>query len=125
VAEGGKHSSANRKMLVIIGAVDAPGVSCDPGEVSEPTKISLTMVDDDGDILIDNGKTVVCKGGVDNDGLPIEFNVKRSVFFESPLNCKDSAVPAGNSTTGLITSTATGSPGTAPYVTDTKIKCFR
>jgi hypothetical protein len=116
-------------MVVLVTAVDAPGVTCDAGEVSEPTKISLKMVDDDGDVLIDNGKTIQCKGGLDNDGLPFMKNIKRNVFFQGPLNCKDSAVPPdtgpSSSTTGLITATGTGSAGTTPYVEDIKIKCFR
>jgi hypothetical protein len=129
VATGGKRSSITRKVVVIVQAVDAPGVSCDAGEFSEPTKISLKMVDDGGHILIDNGKTVQCKGGLDNDGSPEQINIRRSVPFQGPLNCENSEVPPdtgpSSNTVGIITSTAMGSPGTTPYVTDTKIKCFR
>jgi hypothetical protein len=44
------------------------------------------------------------------------------VRFEGPKNCKDSAVPA-NISTGIITSTGTGSAGTTVHVENTKIKC--
>jgi hypothetical protein len=75
------------------------------------------MVDDDGDVLVDTSKTVVCEGG------GATTNVKRAVFFQSPKNCENGAVPGGSST-GTITSTGTGSDGTSVYVESTKIKCF-
>jgi len=108
-------------MKLIIHAVDAPGATCDAGEFSEPTSANLTMVDDDGDGIVSGGKNVVCEGG----GKTI--NVKLDVFFQGPLNCENSAVPPSGkpgSSTGTITSTATGSAGTTPYVESTGIKCF-
>jgi hypothetical protein len=115
VALGGKGASETRKMVMIIQAVDAPGVTCDPGDFSEPTSINLTMVDDDGDVLINSSKTIMCGGTT--------VNLKRNVFFQGPLNCESSAVPSGSST-GTITSTGTGSAGTTPYVETNSIKCF-
>jgi hypothetical protein len=117
VRTGGKGADRTRNMVVIVHAVDAPGATCDAGEFSEPTSINLTMVDDDGDVLINSSKTVVCEGG------GATTNVKRAVFFQSPKNCENSVVP-GDSSTGLITSTGTGSAGTSVYVENTKIKCF-
>jgi hypothetical protein len=108
-------------MKLIIHAVDAPEATCDPGEFSEPTSVNLTMVDDDGDLVSSGGKTVVCEGGGKTT------NVKLDVLFQGPLNCENSDVPAsGNpsSSTGTITSMATGSAGTTPRVESTKIKCF-
>jgi hypothetical protein len=108
-------------MIMIVHAVDAPGRTCDPGESSVPTLISMTMVDDDGQYIAKNeGKITVCEGGGKT------ANVKLDLFFQGPRNCKDSVVPTGGNhpkSTGLATTTATGSPGTAPHVETTAIKC--
>jgi hypothetical protein len=113
-------SSATRKMIVIVQAVDAPGATCDPGEFSEPTSINLAMVDDDDQSIFYDGKIIACEGG------GATANVKFDVFFQGPKNCENSAVPTGGNhpkSTGLATSTATGSAGTAPYVETTSIRC--
>ncbi len=102
-------------MSIHLNTVDAPGATCDPGENSGPVRVSLKMVDDDGDVLIDSTKIVVCNGGGNKQN--------REVFFQGPLNCKDSAVPSGP---GVSTSviTATGSaPGTEDYVETHTINC--
>jgi hypothetical protein len=118
VGTGGKASSATRKMVVTVQAVDAPGATCDPGEFSDPTSVNLKMEDDRGNILIDSAKTVVCEQGVTK-------NLKRNVFFRSPLNCENGALPPPKPDFSLGTITATGSaPGTADYVEGIKIKCF-
>jgi hypothetical protein len=106
-------------MMLTVNAVDAPGATCDAGEFSDPTSVNHKMVDDDGDVLIDSSKTVVCEQGV-------TMNLKRNVFFRGPLNCENGAVPPPKPdfSLGTITSTGTGSAGTAVYVEDTKIKCF-
>jgi hypothetical protein len=122
VATEGKGSSATRKMVLIVHAVDAPGATCDPGEFSEPTYVNLHMVDDDGDGVFDDGKTIVCEGGGSTS------NVKMDVFFQGPKNCLDSVPPytegpAVGKSTGTITSTATGSAGTAPRIESTSVKC--
>jgi hypothetical protein len=118
----GKGSTLTRNMILIVRGVDAPGESCDPGDVSEPTEVKLTMVDDDGDIIVlERGKTVVCNGDA-------ATNVKIGVRFEGPVNCKDSAVPRdfrSKQSRGFITTTATGSAGTTDHVEDTKIRCRR
>jgi hypothetical protein len=120
VGSDGKGSTLNRNMILIVHGVDAPGASCDPGDLSDPTKVELTMVDDDFDLIVfKRGKTIVCNGETTT-------NVKIGVRFEGPLNCKDSAVPGGGSraqSVGLITSTGTGSAGTTVYVEATKIRC--
>jgi hypothetical protein len=110
----------NVKMAVILHAVDAPGATCDPGEFSNPTEIGLKMVDDSGNFLIGNSKTVVCKAE------DAESNIKRTVVVESPANCANGAVPPPKPSfsLGTITSTGMGSPGTTPYVEDTRIKCL-
>jgi hypothetical protein len=119
VVSGGRGSSATRKMVLIVHAVDAPGATCDPGEFSEPTPVNLMMVDDDGDGVFNDGKTIVCEGG------GVTTNVKWDVFFQGPLNCEDGAVPPPKPDFSLGTITSTGSaPGTANYVESTRIKCF-
>jgi len=117
VGTGGKGSNSIRKMIVTVQAVDAPGVTCDPGEFSAPTPINLKMEDDHGNILIDSAKTVVCKQGA--------TTLMRSVFFQGPLNCENGAVPPPNPDFSVGSITTTGSaPGTADYVESTSIKCF-
>ncbi len=119
------------KMVVLVHTVDAPGETCDPGEFSEPTKIKLTMVPDVGDIIVDNGKTVVCKHTDET------FNVKRTVVVKSPENCEGvvEPPPRPDFSLGIITSTGAAlvwdgdvgdwvSNGTTPRVESTKIKCF-
>jgi len=113
VGTGGKQSSRTRRMIMHLRTVDAPGASCDAGETSGPVAINLKMVDDDGDILIDSAKTVVCDGG--------PSRMVRTVFIQGPLNCKDSAVPDGISR-GFIT--ATGSAfGSPDYVELLEMNC--
>jgi hypothetical protein len=120
VASGGKGSTLSRNMVVIVHAVDAPGATCDPGEFSDPTSVNLKMVDDDGDVLVDSSKTIVCEGG------GVTTNLKRTVFFQGPDNCENGAVPPPKPdfSLGTITSTGTGSAGTSVYVENTKIKCM-
>jgi hypothetical protein len=120
VASGGKGSSATRKMTLIVHAVDAPGATCDPGEFSEPTSVNLMMVDDNGDAVFNDGKTIVCGGGGGTT------NVKLDVFFQGPLNCEGGTVPPPKPgfSLGTITSTGTGSAGSTDYVESTSIKCF-
>jgi hypothetical protein len=87
VVSGGKGSSATRKMVMAVHAVDAPGATCDIGEFSDPTPVNLVMVDDDGDGVFNGGKTIVCEGG------GVATDVKLDVFFQGPLNCENGAVP--------------------------------
>jgi hypothetical protein len=93
-------------------AVDALGATCDPGDVSEPTSVNLLI-----EGIFNDGKNIVCEGGAPS------VNVKMDVFFESPEDCKDGAVPPNGKTTAVVPTTGTGSPGTSPFVTDTQIKC--
>jgi len=55
----------------------------------------------------------------------VTTKLKRSVFFQGPLNCEDGAVPPSKPDFSLGTITPTESaPGTADYVESTRIKCF-
>jgi hypothetical protein len=118
VGTGGKNSSRTRRINVQVRTVDAPGETCDPGETSGNQRINLHMVDDDGDVLVDSAKDVVCSGRTQH--------VVRSVFFQGPLNCKDSEVPGRGppTSTGIITATGSAS-GTADYVNEMEINCTR
>jgi hypothetical protein len=109
-------------MVIIVQSVDAPGATCDPGDFSEPTSINLHMVDDDGDGVFNDSKTIVCEGG------GATTNVKMDVLFRGPKNCLDSVPPfdpgsAVGKSTGTVTSTATGSAGTPAVVESTLVKC--
>ncbi len=116
VASAGKGSNTTRKMSVHLATVDAPGATCDAGESSGPVRINLRMVDDDGDVLIDSAKIVVCNGGGQN-------KLDWEVFFQSPLNCKDSAVPTGpGPSKGVVTATGSAA-GTPDYVQSHTIIC--
>ena len=118
VGMGGKGADSTRKVVMSLVAVNAPGATCDPGEVSVPTRVNLKMEDDGGNVLIDSSKIVVCKHGETK-------NLKRDVLFQGPLNCEDGAVPPTKPGFSLGTITSTGSaPGTADYVESTRIKCF-
>ena len=113
VGTSGKRSSKTSRINVQITAVDAPGATCDVGESSGPQRINLKMVDDDGFVLIDSAKTVTCSEKTQH--------IVRNVLVQGPLNCKDSAVPDGNSV-GVITATGSAS-GTADFVKDIAIHC--
>jgi len=119
VADGGKGSSNTRKVSIYYHTDDAPGRRCNGNEASEPTLLNLKMVDNDGDILIDDGKTVVCRARDKQVGA---LTLTREVFFQGPKNCLDSAVPTGKGfTDGPVTATAS-----IPYqelVGEVNVKC--
>ena len=114
VGTGGKNSDRIMKMLIKTRTVDAPGQRCDVGEDSGPVQINLRMVDDDGDELVNSAKTIVCNHGPQGS--------TRDVLVQSPVNCAGSVVPDGYSS-GVITATGTGSPGTPDYVEELTINC--
>jgi hypothetical protein len=103
-------------MSIHLSTVDAPGATCDAGENSGPVRVNLKMVDDDGDVLIDSAKIVVCNGGANK--------LNREVFFQSPLNCKDSAVPTGPGLSTSVITTTGSAPGTGDYVETHTINCL-
>lgn len=117
VASGGKGSDTIRKVSIHIATVDAPGATCDAGEHSGPVPVNLRMVDDDGDVLVDSAKIVVCVAGQAQ-------KMDREIFFQSPLNCANSAVPARANSNGVITVTGS-TPGTSDFVGDHNGRCNR
>jgi hypothetical protein len=112
VSEGVAFGS--KRMVIKLDGVDAPGATCDVGEDSGPVEINVKIVDDDGDVLTDHSKTVVC------DAQKV-WLARQTLFFQGPLNCKDGAVPSPTST-GVLTATISV-PGQLDYVEDLSIGC--
>lgn len=113
VGTGGKQSTRDVRVIMQVRTENAPGRTCDKGETSGPVPVNLKMVDDDGDVIVDSAKAVVCNGGAQQS--------VRTVTVMGPINCKDSAVPDGESSSFI---TATGSaPGSADYVENLTINC--
>jgi hypothetical protein len=94
-----------------------PGAKCVGNKTSALGKVNLKMVDDDGDVLIDDGKTFVCRAR------DHEVTLSREVFFESPENCKDSAVPTGNRPIDGAVATTVSVPGGPDFETTVTVKC--
>ena len=115
---GGKGSDARRDVTLVYETVDADGRSCDAGELSDSTRFNLMMVDDDGDMLMNSGKTIQCKGPSRT-----RKNLKRSIWFQSPVNCAGSDEPEGRFSRGDITATMMGSPGTEEVVGTISLRC--
>ena len=91
VATGGKGSRTYRNLTVKLEAQDVTHGSCPRGATSNPVSVSLRIEDDDGDVIIDQSKSgFVCIG---QQPVFAKFWVR----YEGPKNCKDSAVPTGNS----------------------------
>jgi hypothetical protein len=67
--------------------------------------LNLTIVDDDGDGVTNLSKSASCESGTNTH---LKFWVK----YEGPENCKDSAVPAQQTSRGELFITATASGGT-------------
>jgi hypothetical protein len=76
------------------------------------------MVDDDGDVLIDSPKIVVCKAKDNRE----PTTITRDVFVQGPLNCPGSAVPDPPNATGDITATIS-IPDQPDYAETVRIKC--
>jgi hypothetical protein len=119
VGSGGRGSETTRTLVMNLTAVDSSGANCEPGESSPPTPIDLEMVDDDGDVLVDDSKLVTCSGG------GITTTVKWDVLFQGPLNCENGAVPPPKPGFSTGTIAITGAAPLRPYYYEsTRIKCF-
>jgi hypothetical protein len=119
VATGGKGAETIRKTKIILTAEDAPGKRCNGNKTSAPTAVNLRMVDDDGDVLIDSAKIVVCKAR--DQRTPT--TVSRDVLYQGPLNCASSDVPPKPHSNGDITATVSIA-GQPDYVEILGIKCL-
>ncbi len=75
------------------------------------------MVDDDGDIIINDGKTFVCRARDQ------EVGMKRTVFFKSPLHCEGSAAPLGNQPTNGAVATTVSVSGRPVFETILNLRC--
>lgn len=95
----------------------APG-SCTAEDSSEPITLSLLMVDDDGDVILDESKVgYQCFGTGANS---VKFQARYT-----ELNCEGSVAPQGSLTsTGVIDIEASTSGNHGPPLIDTRnIKC--
>lgn len=91
VATDGKASRVAVSVTVRLRAVDVTPGSCTHGLSSDPVLVAVYLVDDDGDVIIDRTKMgFVCTAGK-------KTHAKFTTYFEGPKNCKDSAVPVGQS----------------------------
>ena len=94
-----------------------PGAKCVGNKTSAPGTVNLKMVDDDGDVIIDDGKTFVCRARDQ------EVGMKRTVFFKSPLHCEGSAAPSGNQPTNGAVATTISVPGGPDFETTVNLRC--
>ncbi len=106
-------------MRLIFNTVDAPGATCDLGEKSAPTSVSLKMVDSSDQEFHTSAKNVVCENQGPDD-LP---TAKRLVFWKAPENCENGEVPTGRFSNGDITATVSIA-GQLDFVEVLNIKCF-
>jgi len=115
VETGGKGSTITRSLTVKLEAQEASPGSCPYGATSDPTKVTLFVQDDDGDVVFDNSKSgFVCKSGTTT-------NAKFGVRYTGPENCKDSAVPTKQTSTGTLSVHASTSDSS--YDDTLKIQC--
>jgi len=103
VGDGGKGSTLTRTVTVKLVAVEASPGSCPAGTVSA-SPVTLMMVDDDLDGIINSTKNVFCESGE-------KTHVKFWVEYEGPENCAGSVAPAQQVSRGKLTVTATASGG--------------
>jgi hypothetical protein len=101
---GGKGSELARSVSVILNARDVTPGSCPPGSSSDPVTVSLRLVDDDGDtILNESSKSgFVCTAGTST-------NAKFTAFYRVE-NCKGSVAPEKTSM-GAVDATASTAHG--------------
>ena len=105
VATGGKASKVPESITVRLAAGDTTPGSCTPGSNSDPVTVSLFLEDDDGDVILDRSKPgFVCSAGE-------KTYAKFTAFFEGPKNCKNSAVPATQTSQGNISAVMTTDDG--------------
>jgi hypothetical protein len=105
VASGWKTSTLARSVTVRLKAEDVTPGSCTTGESSDPVTLSLLLVDDDGDVIINRSKPgFVCSFGE-------TIHAKFTTRFEGPKNCEGSVAPAQQPTQGDLFATATTDDG--------------
>jgi hypothetical protein len=117
VSNGGKGSTIERTITVSLVAQEASPGSCPDGATSNPTTVNLTIVDDDGDLVFDRDKnSFVCTSGK-------KVHAKFGVRYTGPDNCKDSAVPTRQTSSGTLFVNATTADGS--HDDDLRIQCKR
>jgi hypothetical protein len=119
VADGGKGSTVEKSMTVSLEAREAtPGSGlCPDGATSKPTTVNLFIEDDDGDVIFNRSKnSFVCTAGQ-------KVHAKFGVRYSGPENCKDSAVPVKQVSSGKLFVNATTADGSLND--NLKIQCKR
>jgi hypothetical protein len=117
VETGGAGSTIDKSVSVQLEGIEASPGSCPVGAASGPTTVNLFIEDDDGDVVFDgSGEGFVCTMGVK---LQANFEVR----FQSPENCKDSAVPSGQSSDGNLFVNANTEHGSLDEIK--KIRCSK
>ena len=105
VGSGGKGSTLDRSLIVQLEAQEASPGSCPDGATSDPTTVSLTIEDDDGDEVFDGSKnSFVCTAGK-------RIHAKFVVRYRGPENCENSAVPSVQTSRGDLFVNATTADG--------------
>jgi hypothetical protein len=114
----GKGSRKVTNVTVNVHAESRTPGSCTSNDSSEPVTLSLLMVDDDGDVILDESKVgYQCFGTGPN-------SVKLQALY-TPNNCLNSQPPQnGITSTGLVSVTASisGDHG-PPLIESREIKC--
>ena len=100
VETGGKGSKITRTVTVKLTAEEVFPGSCPSGATSDPTSVTLTILNDSGGTVIDSTKnSFVCESGKNT-------HVKFGVRYEGPRDCKDGVVPVGQVSKGDLFVTA-------------------
>jgi hypothetical protein len=116
VASGGKASILAKSVAVRLRAEDVTPGSCTTGESSDPVTVSLLLVDDDSEVIINRSKPgITCSFGQ-------KTTVKFTGRFEGPKNCKDSVAPGQQPTQGDLFATVTTDDG-GPLMATRQIMC--
>jgi len=101
VSDGGKGSKLTRTVAVKMEARERFPGSCPAGALSAPTAVTLSIVDDDGDVVINRTKnSFVCESGK-------QTHMKFGVRYEGPVNCAGSVEPSAQVSKGDLFVTAT------------------
>ncbi len=100
--ERGRRSTQIKKVGVIVKTEERTRGACKPGRSTDTFSLRLRMVDDDGDVILDETKTdLTCDRRIRQQKFMATYEVE---------NCAESAAPDRNSK-GEVTITATTEDG--------------
>jgi hypothetical protein len=102
-SSSGKKATATKKVGVVLKAHERSRGACQPGSSRDTVSLRVQMVDDDGDVILDQTRTgLTCDRQIGQQKFVATYDVE---------NCKDSAAPK-NVSKGNVTITATTEDGT-------------